>query len=59
MTRYNLNVNILTGGNLDVDRTSWSQSYDFEIYNYNASVIVCSLVRFFNVEENIFVFKTH
>jgi hypothetical protein len=36
-----------------------SQSYDFGIYNYNASVVVGYLPRaFFKVEENIFVFKT-
>jgi hypothetical protein len=32
----------------------WSQSYDFWIYNYNASV--SRLERFFWVEENIFDF---
>jgi hypothetical protein len=36
-----------------------SQSYDFGIYNYNASVVVGYLPRaFFKVEENIFVLKT-
>jgi hypothetical protein len=39
--------------------TPRSQSYDFRIYDYNASVVVHRLERFFKVEENIFVFKTH
>jgi hypothetical protein len=28
----------------------WSQSYDFGIYNYNASVVVSSLEHFFNAK---------
>jgi hypothetical protein len=36
-----------------------SQSYDFKIYNGNASVVVDYVERFFNVEENIFALKTH
>jgi hypothetical protein len=34
-----------------------SQSYDFGIYNYNASVVMGQ--SFFNLEKNILVFKMH
>jgi hypothetical protein len=37
---------------------TWSQSYDFYIYSYNASVVVHRLERFFKLED-FFVFKTH
>jgi hypothetical protein len=38
---------------------SWSQSYDFGIDHYSASVVGSRLDRFFKVEETIFVFRTH
>jgi hypothetical protein len=38
--------------------STWSQSYDFRIYNYNARAVVGKLERVFNVEETIFVFET-
>jgi hypothetical protein len=37
----------------------WSQSYDFRIYNYNASFVVGSSVFSKKKKKNIFVFKTH
>jgi hypothetical protein len=38
---------------------TWSQSYDFWIYRYNASVVVGRLEHFSKyIEENYFVFKT-
>jgi hypothetical protein len=36
-----------------------SQSYDLQIYNYNASFAVCRLERFFNLEEKINFQKAH
>jgi hypothetical protein len=38
---------------------SWSQSYDFKIYNYNASVLGSRLEYFFKAEQNNFVSKSH
>jgi hypothetical protein len=35
----------------------WSQSNDFLIYNYNTSVVVGRLERFFKEDENIFCFQ--
>jgi hypothetical protein len=39
--------------------TGCRRSYDFWIYNYNASVIHSRLERFLNPKENMFVFKMH
>jgi hypothetical protein len=36
-----------------------SQSYDFKIYKYVQRKRCGGLERFFKVEENIFVLKTH
>jgi hypothetical protein len=38
--------------------TSWSQSYDFEIYNYSSSVVVSSNVFFKLVESILFSERT-
>jgi hypothetical protein len=47
-------INILLTKFEEQKNPIWSQSYDFWIYNYNASV--SRLERFFWVEENIFDF---